>query len=979
MKEREEILRVLLVFTKSDSWLSLLFEMTIGKEIWIIGAAGIVASMFSWAREFSEEEKGWWAVQPVKEIDAPNGNRPVDGFVIRKLEEVELKLAPEASAEEFVRRAYFDLHGLPPSSEQVADFSKAWAEDSDAAVEMLIDELLGSPRYGERWGQHWLDVVRYADSDGYRADDYRPAAYRYRDYVIRAFNDDKRYDEFVKEQLAADEITPNDPGRVVATGFLRHGVYEWNQRNAEMQREIMINEITNVTGEVFLGMGIGCAQCHDHKFDPILQKDYFALQAFLSSTYWPDDRFHATAEEISAYHEKLKSWEEATEVIRAEMKTLVEKGEKKAYDFRVKTFPLEVQRMFAKPRGEQTSYERQISFLVDRQSAREVRTSATAEKLLKKDSPERLRFDELKKELAAFDDRKPKPLPKAFISIDTGSEAAVVKMETEEVAPRFMALLGGEVPKIEKKKDSTGRRSALAEWIVRKDNPLTARVMVNRIWQHHFGQGIAASPNDFGMLGEKPTHPDLLDWLAGEFVQGGWKVKRMHRLIMTSAAYRQTARFEPSNAHDLKDPGNKLLWRFPPRRLSAEQVRDAMLAVSGELQHRDGGASQASSTLVRSIFVKKMRNTPDRILQCFDSPSGFASEPDRLNTTTATQSLLLANSEWPLSRGRALAGRILGSKNLPEAADVAKAYRAVWGRDASEGEVKAGMEFLAIQKSHTGESKKKDVKPDANGLSALGGHFKGAESLLPRKVKGIFSLKPGSGNERLELSEVELPDDHFTVATVVRLEGIHADARVNTLVSQWNGNQQSAGWAMGVTSAKSRYEPRNFIVQLTGRNPGGDMEYELVTSGLRVPINVPVFMAVAIDPQPNGGGKVTFYLKDLSKPDAKMQRVEVSHNISGEIRRKGEKILVGARNGGSHLWNGKVARVTVVPQVLHEGQLQVLPNPLVDLVVTDLAKKPSGVRWLGRTKTPSKSSPEREAFADFCHALLSSNEFLYLH
>jgi len=929
--------------------------------------------------EFTNEQKAWWAVQAVREVEVPGKGHAVDYFVKRKLDKLGLDMAEEASAEEFVRRAYFDLHGLPPTPEQVGKFSNDWISDSDAAVAALIEDLLESPRYGERWGQHWLDVVRYSDSDGYRADDFRPSAFRYRDYVIRAFNEDKPYDEFVKEQLAADEFSPHDPQRMAATGFLRHGVYEWNQRNAEMQREIMINEITNVTGEVFLGMGIGCAQCHDHKFDPILQKDYFALQSFLSSTYWPDDRYHAAPEQIAVYQRKRKEWEEATAGIRAKMKSLVEEGEKKIYDFRVKTFPPEVQEMFAKPRGRQSSYERQISFLVDRQAAREVRTLATAEKVLKKDSPEKMRYEELKKELAFFESLKPKPLPRAFVSTDIGSEAAPVKLKSEEIVPQFLTLLGGELPKVEKRRNTTGRRSALAEWIVREDNPFTARVMVNRIWQHHFGQGIAASPNDFGMLGEKPTHPDLLDWLAGELVRGGWRMKRMHKLIMTSAAYRQTARFEPSNVHEVNDPGNKLLWRFPPRRLSAEQIRDAMLAVSGELQHREGGAAQKSSAPVRSIFLRKMRNTPDRILQCFDSPSGFASEPDRLNTTTPTQSLLLANNEWPLKRARALARRILASRKSPEREDLAEAYRLVLGRDASEDELEAGMGFLATQTSYTEDPKRNAGEAEAGGLISLGRHFKGAESFLPGDAKGAFSLKPGSRRDRLELSDVKLTGDQFTVAVVARLEEIHADARVNTLVSQWNGNQQSAGWTMGVTSAKSGYQPRNFIMQLVGRNPGGDREYEVVASGLRVPMNVPVFMAVAVEPRLNGEGKVTFYLKDLSKPDSEMERVEVSHNITGEIRREGERVLVGTRNGGSHLWNGKVARVVMVPEVLRKEQLLVPPNPHFDLVVTNPTDLPSGVRWVGTTNVPIRNSPQQEEFADFCHALLSSNEFLFLH
>lgn len=649
------------------------------------------------ARDFTDEEKSWWAVQPVKEVVVPDESGGIDFLVGRSLKASGLKMAPTASAEEFIRRASSDLHGLPPTVDEVTAFAREWQQDAELAVERLIDRLLASPRYGERWGQHWLDVVRYADSDGYRADDFRPAAFRYRDYVIRSFNEDKPYDDFVKEQLAGDELAPEDPDLLAATGFLRHGVYEWNQRNAEMQRELMINEITDVTGEVFLGIGMGCARCHDHKFDPILQEDYFALQAFLSSVYWPDDRSHAAPEELSQYRKELAIWEAATAGIRAEMKSLVATGEKKKYDFRVKTFPAAVQEMVAKPRERQSAYERQIAFLVDRQARREVRTQAKPSRLLKKGSPEQVRYEELKNELAEFDALKPKPLPKAFMSTDIGREAAVITMASKEIQPGFPRILEGGSPKIVKRETTTGRRSALADWLVGPENPLTARVMVNRIWQYHFGRGIAASPNDFGMLGERPTHPELLDWLAAGFVKGGWKMKRIHKLIMTSKTYRQTARFEPSHLHTKRDPGNKLLWRYPPRRLDAEQIRDTMLFLSGELKHRAGGPALTGSSPVRSIFVKKLRNTPQRVLLCFDRPRGFVSQPERLDTTTATQSLLLANNEWPLARARALARRILGSRKQADQGDIARACRMVWGREARAEEVEAALDFLSSQ------------------------------------------------------------------------------------------------------------------------------------------------------------------------------------------------------------------------------------------------------------------------------------------
>lgn len=885
-----------------------------------------------------------------------------------------------------MRRAFFDLHGLPPSEEQVGEFLKAWEVDQDSAVAALVDELLASPRYGERWATHWLDVVRFAESDGYREDAFRATAYLYRDYVVKAFNEDKPYDEFVREQLAADELTPDDPERVAATGFLRHGVYEWNQRNAEMQREIMINEITNVTGEVFLGLGVGCAQCHDHKFDPILQRDYFALQAFLSSTTWPDDRFHATKEEIAEYEAKLRVWEEATVGTRAEMEALTGKKEREAFDYRVKTFPPEVQEMYRKAKEERSAYEEQIALLVTRQAAREVLMVAKPEQVLKKESEERIRYDELTAKLGKFEGMKPKSLPMAFVSTDTGNSPAAVTIpgkKDEVIEPQFLSILGGEIPEVRPGRVTTGRRSALAEWIVRKDHPLTARVMVNRIWQHHFGTGLAASSNDFGMLGEPPTHPELLDWLAGEFVEGGWLMKPMHRLIMTSQAYRQTARYEPSERENLSDPGNRLLWRFPPRRLSAEEVRDAMLAISGELTERAGGPSKGDEAPVRSVFVKKMRNTPNPVLQCFDAPLGFASEPSRLNTTTATQALLLANSPWPRGRAMAMAMRLLDGKAAAASEEIARGYRMAWGREGSKAEIESGMMFLEDQVALLEKGKVVANVPLKLGgqLVPLAEKFRGAEGLFQAGATSALELIPGSERDRLALSEVTLSDDHFTIAAVVNLRALYPDGRVNTLISQWDGDQKTVGWALGVTSEKSRYEPRNLIVQLVGHNPGGDVEYEVVASNLRVPLNRPVFVMAVVNPQPKGKGTVSFYLKDLGVEDEPMQSAVVEHNLAGSIRSEGLPVVVGGRaKGPAQRWHGQVARLIMTPSMVGPEEVW-RSDALIDLAFTDLENGLPfpGATWLESPKRETGVEPAVEALADFCHALLSSNEFLYLH
>ncbi|MFP6900316.1 MAG: DUF1549 and DUF1553 domain-containing protein, partial [Opitutales bacterium] len=506
----------------------------------------------------------------------------------RKLDQAKLSPAPAAGLRELVRRIYFDLHGLPPTPKQVEAFVTAFAKNPDEAYEQLIENLLASPRYGERWATHWLDVARYADSDGYRADDFRPGAYLYRDYVIQSFNADKPYDQFVREQLAADEFAANDPEILIATAFLRHGIYEWNQRNARMQWELIMNEMTQVTGEAFLGLGIGCAQCHDHKFDPILQKDFYALQSFLSGVWWPENRKLGSSEELM----KLKVWENQTQDIRAKLAKIEDEALAGKKAFAVGQFPDDVKAMYNKPASERTPYEEQLAQMVERQVVAQRRKEKVEDKL--KGKPDKLaEYQKLKKQLEAFAGKKPK-LPDAFITTDVGPQAARTFISSSsgkiEVTPGFLTLLGQPAPKIKAMTNTSGRRAALAKWIANKDNPLSTRVIVNRVWQHHFGQGIVPTPNDFGTLGEPPSHPELLDWLTVRFLENGWRMKPLHKLIMTSAAYRQTTRREPGEVEKLTDPGNRLLWRFPPRRLSAEQARDAMLVVSGELRVKKGGS-----------------------------------------------------------------------------------------------------------------------------------------------------------------------------------------------------------------------------------------------------------------------------------------------------------------------------------------------------------------------------------------------------
>lgn len=955
----------------------------------------------------TEEDRKWWAVQPVTHPNVPDdgagwSRNEVDHFVARKLKEAGLHPAPEAEREELVRRAYFDLHGLPPTPDQIQAFVN---DDRSDAWSRLIDELLESPRYGERWAQHWLDVVRYSESDGYREDAFRPGASAYRDYVIQSLNNDKPYHQFVREQLAGDEIAPEDPNVFIGTAYLRNGVYEWNQRNARMHWDLIVNEMTRVTGEAFLGIGIGCAQCHDHKFDPILQKDYFSLQAFLSSVAWPMDRPLATTEEIAAYNAKQQKWEEQTESIRNEIESLVGDSVERSRQNIIKQFPEDVQEIFRKPESEKTTFDKQLSYLVERQAARAARSYDRAKGLKK--SPEKLKqYKELLTKLKEYDSLKPKPLPKAFVATDYGTDPAptylLTRTSKQAVEPGFLTLLNAPKPQVQPTATTTGRRSALADWIVQPDNPLSTRVIVNRIWQRHFGTGIVPTPNDFGSLGIPPSHPELLDWLTVHFLQGDWKMKSMHKLIMNSATYRQTARREPSeslasaaddtpkkNPYEI-DPTNRLLWRFPPQRLDAEQLRDAMLAVSGELKQRSGGRSVSGTTPNRSVYVTKKRNTPDEILGGFDAPLCFESAPDRVSTTTPVQSLLLVNGKWTLARSKAFAKRLLAGKKQLEAEDIHQAYQLVFGRKAHKDEVSDALSFINEQSSLITVPKVVDRYPNENGLRPVEQHFKTVKD-FGLGTKALW-IQPGSRFERLHVQNAEEFGDQFTVEAVTILDRLYPDASANSLISRWNSNTGKNGWTVAVTSTKSAYQPRNFVVALAGRTAQDEPAFEVVASGLRFPLNKPVYLAAAISAttskQDPTAGYVTFYMKDLSDPNAEVQTSTVATSIVSHIQNPSFKITAGGRDAKGHLWDGQFARLTISKGALERQQLLIGEQPekaerILDWTFNENDVEPPvpETAWMRAKPKSSRSVGETKmlgAVTDFCHALFNSNEFLYL-
>jgi hypothetical protein len=697
-----------------------------------VGCFALSASLL-WPAEpphiFTPAQKSYWAFQPVKKSQVPAVKdkawvkTPIDAFILAKLEEKKLQPNPRADKLTLLRRVTIDMTGVPPTQEEIQQFL---SDKSPNAWEKVVDRLLASPAYGERWGRHWLDVARYADSNGFKADETRPNVWRYRDYVINAFNQDKPYDRFVKEQIAGDELYPGNQEALIAMGFNRHWIDETNAPDLFERRHQTLDDMTTVTGVAFLGMTFGCARCHDHKFDPILTKDYYRLQAFFANTAFGDGPLPlADPEAKRKYDEQYAAWDAKTKDIRDEMARIMAPilEDRKKHSATVMTD--EVQAVIAKPAADRTPLEQQVYHIA------ETRFGGLGDpvKALKGDNAKR--YAELKTQLASFDSTKPAPLPDGQYMKDLNATAPPTYIlhggsrfaPGDEVQPGFLSILDPSDAKITPPAgvNSTGRRTALAAWLTDPSNPLPARVMVNRIWHYHFGRGIVATPGDLGVMGSRPTHPELLDYLASYFVDNGWSMKKVHRLILLSNAYQEASDFDAKIAE--ADPDNKLLWRYPRHRMEAEAIRDSMLATSGLLNPKMGGPgvfppvppgliSELSATAVaggwrtekdpaqsdrRSVYIFVRRNLPYPLLQEFDTANTFESCDYRKNTVTPPQSLDLLNNELVLDWASKLAGRVLNDSGLAPAAQVDRAFRFAYGRAASPEEQKMAEDFLAKQ------------------------------------------------------------------------------------------------------------------------------------------------------------------------------------------------------------------------------------------------------------------------------------------
>lgn len=744
---------------------------------------------------FTDEERAWWSIQPISRpkvplVKAPSSN-PIDAFIAEKHTPNQLSFSPEADPVTLIRRITFDLTGLPPTPEEVDAFVTSAAKgrgELQRAYEAAIDRLLASSAYGERWGRHWLDIAGYADSDGYTDKDLeRKWAYKYRDYVIQSLNKDKPFDQFVREQLAGDEMVPQ-PHRnlsaeaiekITATGFLRMAADGTGAMNDKVAQNATIADTIKIVSTAFYGMTIGCAQCHDHRYDPITQADYYRLRAVFEPGFntksWkvPNGRLvslqtdteRAEAAKIEAEAKVVdaarlaKSEEFITEVLGKELEKAAEKDReplRTAYRTEVKKrTPEQVKLLKTYPRVNQLSAG--SLYLYD--TTYKTKYAATLKKM-SEDAAE-VRAKKPKEEfIHAFDEppMKPEVVPATFV-FNRGD----IEQPKQQVKPGDLTVLAGqrviEVPEKNLKAPTTGRRLAFAQSLTDGRHPLLARVFVNQVWKRHFGKGLVNTPDDFGQLGERPSHPALLDWLASEFMSSGWSMKHLHRLILTTTTYRQSSRRDAER--DRIDPDNRLLSRMNVLRLEAETLRDSFLAVSGKLNPKLGGAfvpvtfNEEGQIIIsidtrdtagrqtgkfvslngeeyrRSIYVQARRSTPLEMFATFDAPAMTdANCASRPVTTVSPQSLLLMNNGYMREHAQDFALRVQREAGDDVEKQVQRIWQLSFSRSPSMSDQLEAVAFIKAQTEHykthpaklehvASAPEKADAKPELLGLIAL--------------------------------------------------------------------------------------------------------------------------------------------------------------------------------------------------------------------------------------------------------------------
>jgi len=709
----------------------------------------------------TEEERAFWSFQPIRDPVVPKtaardrARTPIDAFLVRSLKAKKLRFSPDAEKTTLLRRACFDLTGLPPTPAQTEAFLRDTSAD---AYEKLIDRLLDSKQHGERWGRHWLDVAGYADSDGYSdADPPRAHAHKYRDYVIRAFNEDKPFDRFLTEQLAGDELaraTQADASAaaiadlaardlLIATGYLRMGV-DGSATDALSDRDAVRNQVVADTLKIvstsLLGLSVGCAQCHDHRYDPIPQRDYYRLRAVFEPAYdwtnWRTPAQRLVSLQTDADRKRSTDIETEAQRLSAEKDTKQKEHIAAALTKHLEKFDAALREplrsAFGTPGDKRTAEQKKL--LADNPSV-----NINAGVLYQYDPKAAEVLKAMDAKIAEV--RAGKPV-EDFISVLTEPADRVpvthrfhrgdYRQPKEALMPGGLSVLGPtggpvEFPSDDPALPSSGRRLAFARWLTSGTNPLVARVWVNRVWSHHFGRGLVGTPADFGAMGERPSAPELLDWLASDFMRHGWKVKRLHKLIMTSTAYRQSSARSPRGED--RDPDDRLLWRKPVHRLDAEAIRDAVLAVSGSLNPKMAGppvpvrpdvdgqivvgedkttgdnkmpveGALGGEEFRRSVYIQARRSRPLAMLHAFDAPVMEVNCERRQSSTVATQSLMLMNSGFLLDQAERFARRVQSEAGDDRAVQVRRAWQLAFGRPPRAGELADATAFLAQQVSH---------------------------------------------------------------------------------------------------------------------------------------------------------------------------------------------------------------------------------------------------------------------------------------
>lgn len=669
--------------------------------------------------QVNTETKKWWSFNKPKPVPSPQTksawvSNEIDEFILTRLQANELSPNPRASKQTLIRRAYYDLTGLPPTPAEVNQFLGDHASD---AYEVMIDRLLDSKHYGEKWGRHWLDLVRYAESNSYERDSTKPFVWRYRDYVIKSHNEDKPFDQFVIEQLAGDELERMTPDSLIATGYYRLGIWDDEPVDKNQAWYDDMDDVLATTSQAFLGITVNCARCHDHKIDPIPQADYYKMLSFFRNVQRYGVRGHDTVLRQSTrpiesqskqdqFNSETKAHRDAIQANRNSMAE-VEKLVKTNF------IPVEHEE-FRHENNRVRLVKQRVGVTIGEQ----VFTIADAEK-----------YEQLFEEMKRLRQQPPKEMERALCVTENGSDAPKTHVMIrgnanspgDEVQPGFPSVLSPPDAEITvpSNKKTTGRRLALAKWIASPDNPLTARVFVNRIWQHHFGRGIVRSSNDFGFQGIKPSHPELLDWLANEFVSGGWKMKKFHKMLMMSSTYQMSS--APNEASTKVDPTNNLFWRFDMRRLTAEEIRDSILAVNGTLnrnkmfgpsifptiekeilhgQSQPGsnwGRSSPEDITRRSVYIHIKRSLPVPMMQSFDVADTDSSCPVRFNTVQPTQALGMINSVF-VNEQAAIFAEIV-KKHAPENLNeqIEFALKQVLQRNPTSAEIQRGAQFVETQ------------------------------------------------------------------------------------------------------------------------------------------------------------------------------------------------------------------------------------------------------------------------------------------